>query len=121
MARVKSGPHTKNKHRKVLRMAKGHYGRRKNCYKIGANSVERALAYAYKHRRERKREYRALWIMRINAAARLNGLTYSQFMHGLKLTGLQLDRKVLADIAVRNPDDFNAIAKQAADARKKAA
>ncbi|QQG36608.1 MAG: 50S ribosomal protein L20 [Micavibrio aeruginosavorus] len=121
MSRVKSGPKTKNRHQKVLKLAKGHYGRRKNCYKIGANSVERALAYAYKHRRERKRDFRALWIMRINAAARLNGLTYSQFMHGLKLTGLQLDRKVLADIAVRNPDDFKAIAKQAGDARKKAA
>lgn len=121
MSRVKSGPKTKNRHRKVLRQAKGHYGRRKNCYKIGANSVERALAYAYKHRRERKREFRALWIMRINAAARMSGLTYSQFMHGLKLTGLQLDRKVLADIAVRNPEDFKAIAIQAADARKKAA
>lgn len=121
MARVKSGPHTKNRHRKVLRMAKGHYGRRKNCYKIGANSVERALAYAYKHRRERKREYRALWIMRINAAARMSGLTYSQFMHGRKLLSCQLDRKVLADIAVRNPADFAALAQQAAEARKKAA
>ncbi|MFN3826147.1 MAG: 50S ribosomal protein L20 [Micavibrio sp.] len=121
MARVKSGPKTKNRHQKVLKLAKGHYGRRKNCYKIGANSVERALAYAYKHRRERKRDFRALWIMRINAAARLNGLTYSQFMHGLKLTGLQLDRKVLADIAVRNPEDFKAIAQQAAAARQKAA
>lgn len=121
MARVKSGPHTKNRHRKVLRMAKGHYGRRKNCYKIGANSVERALAYAYKHRRERKREYRALWIMRINAAARMSGLTYSQFMHGRKLLSCPLDRKVLADIAVRNPADFAELAKQAAEARKKVA
>ena len=121
MARVKGGPRAHARHRKVIKAAKGYYGRRKNTFRIANQAVEKAGQYAYRDRRRKKREFRRLWIQRINAAARLNGLTYSQFMNGLKLAGIELDRKVLADIAVHNEKDFAAIAKQAADALKKAA
>ena len=116
MARVKGGPRAHARHRKVVKAAKGYYGRRKNCFRTAVQSVEKAGQYAYRDRRRKKRDFRRLWIQRINAAARLNGMTYSQFMHGLKLSGIELDRKVLADIAVHNEKDFAALAKQASDA-----
>lgn len=115
MARVKSGPKRKNKHKKILKGAKGHYGRRKNTIRIGRQSAEKAGQYAYAHRRLKKREFRSLWIQRINAACRIHGLTYSQFMGGLKKTGLELDRKALAAIAFEDDKAFEAIVKSVAD------
>jgi len=121
MSRAKGGGHTRRTHKKLLKGAKGHYGRRKNTIRAGKQSAEKALQYAYAHRRRKKRDFRALWIQRINAAARLNGLTYSELMHGLKVAGIQLDRKALSAIAFDSPKDFEGIAKQAAAALKKAA
>lgn len=121
MARVKGGPRAHARHRKVIKAAKGYYGRRKNTFRAAVQAVEKAGQYAYRDRRRKKREFRRLWIQRINAGARLHGLTYSTFMNGLKKAGIELDRKILADLAVNNPKDFQAIAKQAADALKKAA
>ena len=121
MSRVKNGPRERKRHQKILKKAKGHYGRRKNTFRMGVQSVEKAMQYAYRDRRNKKRDFRGLWIQRINAAARANGLTYSQFMHGMKLAGVELDRKVLSDIAVHSEEDFGALAKQAAEALKKAA
>lgn len=121
MARVKGGPRAHARHRKVIKAAKGYFGRRKNTFRAAVQAVEKAGQYAYRDRRTKKREFRRLWIQRINAAARLNGLTYSTFMNGLSKAGVELDRKVLADIAVHNPEDFAALAKQASEALKKAA
>lgn len=121
MARVKGGPRAHARHRKVIKQAKGYYGRKKNCFRVAIEAVEKAGQYAYRDRRNKKRTFRALWIQRINAGARLHGLTYSQLMHGLKVAGIDLDRKVLSDIAIREPEQFAAIAKQAQDALKKAA
>lgn len=120
MARVKGGTTTHARHRKVMKKAKGYWGRRKNTFRAAKQAVDKAGEYAYRDRRAKKREFRRLWITRINAAARINNLRYSEFMHGLKLAEIELDRKVLADIAVHNPEDFAALAKQAADALKKA-
>lgn len=119
MARVKGGVSAHQRHRKVIKKAKGYYGRRKSCFRTAVQAVEKAGQYAYRDRRNKKRDFRRLWIQRINAAARLNGMTYSTFMNGLKLAGIELDRKVLSDIAIHNEKDFAAIAKQAADALKK--
>lgn len=113
MARVKRGVTGHARHKKVIDQAKGYYGRRKNTYRAAAQAVEKALQYAYRDRRNRKRTFRALWIQRINAAARIHGLTYSRFMDGLKKAQIDLDRKVLADIAVREPEAFKALAEQA--------
>ena len=110
MARVKRGVTTHARHKKVLKLAKGYRGRNSTAYRIAIERVEKALQYAYRDRRNRKRDFRALWIQRINAGAREHGLTYSQFMHGIKLAGLELDRKVLSDLAVREPEAFEAIA-----------
>lgn len=121
MARVKGGPRAHARHKKVIKQAKGYYGRKKNCFRVAIEAVEKAGQYAYRDRRNKKRTFRALWIQRINAGARLHGLTYSQLMHGLKVAGIDLDRKVLSDIAIREPEQFAAIAKQAQDALKKAA
>ncbi|MCB1782824.1 MAG: 50S ribosomal protein L20 [Alphaproteobacteria bacterium] len=120
MARVKGGPRAHARHRKVINNAKGYYGRRKNCFRTAVQAVEKAGQYAYRDRRAKKRNFRALWIQRINAGARLHDLTYATFMHGLKLAGIDLDRKVLSDIAIREPEQFATIAKTAADALKKA-
>ena len=109
MARVKRGVTTHARHKKVLRLAKGYRGRNSTVYRIAIERVEKALQCAYRDRRNRKRDFRALWIQRINAGAREHGLTYSQFMHGIKLAGLELDRKVLSDLAVREPEAFEAI------------
>ncbi len=121
MARVKSGPKRKNKHKKILKGAKGHYGRRKNTIRIGRQSAEKAGQYAYAHRRLKKRDFRSLWIQRINAACRMHGLTYSQFMGAFKETGLELDRKALAAIAFEDEKAFAAIVKLVATKVKKPA
>ena len=120
MARVKRGVTTHARHKKVLELAKGYRGRGSTVYRIAIEKVEKALRYAYRDRRNRKRDFRALWIQRINAGARQHGLTYSQFMHGIKLAGLDLDRKVLSDIAIREPEAFRAIAATAQAALEKA-
>ena len=109
MARVKRGVTTRSKHKRILDNAKGYYGRRKNTIRIARQAVEKAGQYAYRDRKVKKRSFRALWIQRINAAVREMGLTYGRFMHGLKLTGLELDRKVLADIAFHEPEAFRGI------------
>ncbi len=121
MARIKRGVTAHARHKKVLDQAKGHYGRRKNVYRVAIESVEKSLQYAYRDRRVRKRNFRALWIQRINAAAREHGVTYSVFMGALKKAGIELDRKVLADLAVRQPDAFEALIAQAREALPAAA
>jgi len=121
MARVKGGKTAHARHRKIIKMAKGYRGRSKNCFRIAVQRVEKALQYAYRDRRVRKRNFRSLWIQRINAASRMHGLTYSRFMNGMKRAGIELDRKVLADIAVKDPDGFAALAKEAQAALDKAA
>ncbi len=113
MARVKRGVTTRAKHKRVLDQAKGYYGRRKNTIRIAKQAVEKAGQYAYRDRKVKKRSFRALWIQRINAAVRAEGLTYSQFMNGLKLAGVELDRKVLADIAMHEGAAFSTIIAQA--------
>ena len=109
MARVKRGTTTKAKHKRILDQAKGYYGRRKNTIRIARQAVEKAGQYAYRDRRAKKRNFRALWIQRINAAARLEGFTYSQFINGLNKAGIELDRKVLASIAA-DATGFKAVA-----------
>jgi large subunit ribosomal protein L20 len=113
MARIKRGTTTRAKHKRILDQAKGYYGRRKNTIRIARQAVEKAGQYAYRDRKVKKRTFRALWIQRINAAVRAEGLTYGRFMHGLKLAGVDLDRKVLADIAMHEGDAFKAIVAQA--------
>jgi len=107
MARVKRGIMTHKRHKKLMRQAKGYRGARSRHYKVAHESVMRALAYAYRDRRHRKRDFRRLWIMRINAAARLNGTTYSRLVAGMKQAGIEIDRKMLADLAVRDPRAFS--------------
>ena len=116
MARVKRGVTSHARHKKILGRAKGYRGRSNNCFRIALEKVEKALQYAYRDRRVRKRNFRALWIQRINAAARLNGLTYAKFMHGLSRSGVELDRKVLADLAVREPEAFKGLVEKAQSA-----
>ena len=106
MARVSRGTTTHARHRKVIKAAKGYYGRRKNTFKVAKQAVDRARQYAYRDRRVRKREFRALWIQRINAAARVHGVTYSTLMGGLIKAGVEVDRKMLADLAVHEPTAF---------------
>ena len=113
MARVKRGTTSHAKHKKVLAAAKGYRGRRKNTIRIAKQAVEKAGQYAYRDRRNKKRNFRALWIQRINAASRLHGLTYGNFVHGLKLANIEVDRKVLADLAVHNEGAFKALVDQA--------
>ena len=116
MARVKRGVTAHARHKKILARAKGYRGRSNNCFRIALEKVEKALQYAYRDRRVRKRNFRALWIQRINAAARLNGLTYAKLMHGLSRSGVELDRKVLADLAVREPEAFKGLVEKAQSA-----
>jgi large subunit ribosomal protein L20 len=116
MARVKRGVTTHARHRKVIKAAKGYYGRRKNTFRIANQAVEKAGQYAYRDRKTRKRNFRALWIQRINAAAREHGMTYGRFIHGLSKAGIEVDRKVLADLAVREPDAFASLVGKARDA-----
>jgi len=113
MPRVKSGVQAHARHKKVIKAAKGYYGRRKNCFRTATQAVDKAGQYAYRDRKNKKRTFRALWITRINAAARLNGLSYSKFMHGLMQAGIELDRKVLADIAVQDDAAFAKLAEAA--------
>ena len=113
MARIKRGVTAKARHKEVVAQAKGYRGRSKNCFRLALRRVEKGLQYAYRDRRNRKRDFRALWIQRINAAARLEGLTYGQMIHGLKTAGIEIDRKVLADLAVRDQAGFTSLAKRA--------
>lgn len=113
MPRVKRGTKARRRHKKILKLAKGYVGGRRKQYRQARETVERGLVYAYRDRKVRKREFRGLWIIRINAAARQHGLSYSQFMHGLILGGVTVDRKVLADIAVRDPAGFQEFAQVA--------
>jgi large subunit ribosomal protein L20 len=114
MARVKRGVTAHAKHKKVLKQAKGYYGRRKNTIRIAKQAVEKAMQYAYRDRKRKKRTFRALWIQRINAAVREHGMTYGRFIHGLSQAGIEIDRKVLADIAVKDAAAFKALVDQAA-------
>jgi large subunit ribosomal protein L20 len=113
MARVKRGVTSHAKHKKVLKAAKGFYGRRKNTIRVAKQAVEKSMQYAYRDRKNRKRTFRALWIQRLNAAVRVHGLTYSRFIDGLGKAGIEIDRKVLSDIAIREPEAFAAIVEQA--------
>ncbi len=125
MSRSKKGsPRAHARHTKILKLAKGYRGRSSKCYRPAIQRVEKALQYAYRDRRNKKRDFRSLWIQRINAAARLNGMTYARFMNGVHKAGIELDRKVLADIAVHDAAAFTAIvevAKKAVEDAKKAA
>ena len=113
MPRVKRAVHARKKRAKVLEQAKGYYGRKKSSYRFAKEQVEHSLVYAYRDRKAKKRTFRRLWIVRINAAARLNGLSYNQFMSGVHRAGIELDRKSLADIAVSDPAAFALVAEQA--------
>jgi large subunit ribosomal protein L20 len=113
MARIKRGVTAHARHKKVVKQAEGYRGRNKNVYRAAIERVEKGLQYAYRDRRVRKRNFRALWIQRINAGAREHGLTYSQFMNGIHKAGIEVDRKVLADLAVREPEAFKSLVDQA--------
>ena len=113
MARVKRGVTTHARHKKVTKAAKGYYGARKNLFTVATQAVEKASQYAYRDRRNKKRMFRGLWIQRINAGSRLYGLNYSKFMNGLKLAGIDIDRKILADIAVHEPLAFEELVSKA--------
>ena len=121
MARVKRGTTTHARHKKILKLASGYRGRANSNFRIAVEKVEKALQYAYRDRRTRKRDFRSLWIQRINAAAREHGLTYSQLMGGLHKAGIEVDRKILADLAVHEPDSFRALVEQAQAVRQQAA
>ena len=116
MARVKRGVTTHARHKKILKMAKGYRGRSKTNFRIAIEKVEKGLQYAYRDRRNKKRTFRALWIQRINAGARQHGLTYSQLINGLIKAGIEVDRKVMADLAVHSPNAFEALVSQAKEA-----
>jgi large subunit ribosomal protein L20 len=118
MARVKGGVTAHARHKKVLKKAKGYYGRRKNTFRAANAAVEKAGLYAYRDRKAKKRSFRALWIQRLNAAVREEGLTYSRFISGLRLAGIDLDRKVMADIAMHEPAAFKGLVAQAQAALK---
>lgn len=113
MARVKRGVTAKARHKKVLKLAKGYYGARRSVYRVAKQAVIKAAQYSYRDRKRRKRDFRRLWIVRINAAARLNGLSYSRFMAGLKRACIEVDRKILADLAVFDKNAFTMIAEKA--------
>ncbi len=113
MSRVKRGVTTHARHRKVIKKAKGYYGRRKNTFRVANQAVEKAGQYAYRDRKAKKRTFRSLWIQRINAASRQHGLTYGRFINGLGRAGIEVDRKVLADLAVHEPEAFKSLVDQA--------
>ena len=113
MARVKRGVTSRAKHKKVFKAVKGQWGRRKNTIRVAKQAMEKAMQYAYRDRRNKKRDFRSLWIQRINAGVRAEGLTYSKFINGLNKTGVKLDRKTLAEIAYDNPEAFKIIVKKA--------
>ena len=112
MARVKRGVTSKAKHKKVLKAVKGQWGRRKNTIRVAKQAMEKALQYAYRDRRNKKRDFKSLWIQRINAGVRMEGLTYSKFINGLAKSKIKLDRKVLAELAYNNPEVFKSIVKK---------
>jgi large subunit ribosomal protein L20 len=116
MPRAKRGNKRLEKRKKILKLAKGYFLTKSKLYRQARESVQRALKFAYVGRKRKKRDFRKLWIIRIGAAARLNGMNYSQFMHGLKVAGIELDRKVLADLAAKQPEAFTALAGQVKDA-----
>ena len=113
MARIKGGMNARKKHNRVLKLAKGYRGARSKQYRVAKQAVMRALATAYSGRKQRKRQFRRLWIARINAAARMNGISYSQFMHGLKLAGVEVNRKMLAELAVNDAEGFKTLSELA--------
>ena len=113
MSRVKRGVTSRAKHKKVLKSVKGQWGRRKNTIRVARQAMEKAMQYAYRDRRNKKREFKSLWIQRINAGVRSEGLTYSKFINGLSKSGIKLDRKILAEIAYDNPQAFKTIVKKA--------
>lgn len=121
MARVKGGASSIRRHKKILKLSKGYRGRSSKCFRVAIERLEKALRYAYRDRRVKKRDFRSLWIQRINAGARLHGLTYSRLMGGLKAAGVTLDRKVLSDIAIHDAAGFGALAEQAKAALDKKA
>ena len=116
MARVKRGVTARRRHKKIIKLAKGYYNARRKVFRVAKQAVTKAAQYAYIGRKQRKRQFRSLWIVRINAAARLHGLSYSRFMNGLLKANIKLDRKALADIAIHDPAGFGAIAEQAKSA-----
>ena len=116
MSRVKRGVTSKAKHKKVFKAVKGQYGRRKNTIRVARQAMEKAMQYAYRDRRNKKRDFKSLWIQRINAGVRSEGLTYSKFINGLSKSGIKLDRKILAEIAYENPQAFKTIVKKAQSA-----
>ena len=116
MPRVKRGVQAHARHKKIMKAAKGYYGARSKVFRVAKQAVIKAGQYAYRDRRQKKRQFRALWIARINAAARMNGLSYSRFMNGLKRAGVELDRKVLADLAVNAPQAFTALVQKVREA-----
>jgi large subunit ribosomal protein L20 len=118
MARVKRGVAAHARHKKVLKLARGYRGRAKDAFRVGIEKVEKGLQYAYRDRRVKKRNFRGLWIQRINAGVREHGLTYSQFMNGIKKAGLDIDRKILADIAMHEPESFKLLVDQVQAALK---
>ena len=120
MPRVKRGVTAKARHKKVIKLAKGYRGRAKNCFRTAIQRVEKGLQYAYRDRKTRKRDFRSLWIQRINAAVREQGLVYSQFIKGIKLVGIELNRKMLSELAIYNADVFTEILNKAKEALKKA-
>ncbi|GJM03649.1 MAG: 50S ribosomal protein L20 [Rhodomicrobium sp.] len=113
MSRVKRGVTTHARHRKIIKAAKGYYGRRKNTFRVANQAVEKAGQYAYRDRKAKKRNFRSLWIQRINAATREHGVTYGRFINGLSKAGIEVDRKVLADIAVHEPASFKSLVEKA--------
>ena len=113
MPRVSHAVATKKRKKKVIKQAKGYWGGRSRLFRTAREAVDRAQVYAYRDRRQRKRDFRRLWIIRINAAARLNGISYSQLVHGLDKAGIEINRKVLADLAVRDPEAFTAVVEEA--------
>ncbi len=113
MARVKRGVTTHARHKKIIKAAKGYRGRRKNTFRVANQAVEKAGQYAYRDRKVRKRNFRALWIQRINAAAREHGMTYGRFINGLSIAGIEVDRKVMSDLAIREPEAFKALVEKA--------
>ncbi|MFP4559715.1 MAG: 50S ribosomal protein L20 [Thiohalorhabdus sp.] len=117
MARVKRGVESRRRHKKVLKQAKGFQGRKKNCFRVANEFVERAAQYQYRDRKQRKRDFRRLWVTRINAGAREHGLSYSRFINGLRNAGVEVDRKVLADLAVRDKEAFARVVEVAKEAQ----
>ena len=117
MTRVSRGVTARARHKKIIKRAKGYYGRRKNVFRVAVQAVERGLQYAYRDRRKRKSDFRGLWIQRINASVRKHGMTYSQFINGLKKSTIEIDRKILAELAVNQPESFKVLIKKAQSAR----